>query len=72
MEYIIGLIIGSAVHCLFEGGLSCHSLVVKALGEQLLKWVLWMVLPACAKVNASRAAGPSAKLTDEVKFHGHC
>ena len=40
MEYIIGLIIGSAVRCLFEGGLSCHSLVVKALGEELLKWDL--------------------------------
>ena len=40
MGYIIGLIIGSAVRCLFEGRLSCHSLVVKALGEELLKWDL--------------------------------
>ena len=46
MEYIIGLIIGSAVRCLLEGGLSCHSLVVKALGEELLKWDLgWFCQP---------------------------
>ena len=44
MEYINAsggwLIIGPAVCCLFEGGLSYHSLVVKALGKELLKWDL--------------------------------
>ena len=46
MEYIIGLIIGSAVRCLFGAGLSCHSLGVKALGEELLKWDLgWFCQP---------------------------
>ena len=38
MEYINAsggwLIIGSAVRCLFEGWLSYHSRVVKALGEE--------------------------------------
>ena len=46
MEYIIGLIIGPAVGHLFEGGQSCQSLVVKALGEELLKWDLgWFFEP---------------------------